>query len=59
MKRNLITTLLLVIALMLSGIAIGQDMSEGELVYPFQYADLDAYTAATGNTIDMWAKRRC
>ena len=27
-----------------------------ESVYPFQYADLDAYTAATGNTIDMWGE---
>jgi len=56
MKGNMFTTLLVVIALMLSGIAIAQDMSEGELVYPFQYADLDAYAAATGNTIDMWGE---
>ncbi len=51
MKRIVFTFLLFITLLLLSVTALAQDMSEGGLVYPFQYADLDAYSAATGNTI--------
>lgn len=56
MNRIRFVTLLLFVFALLTGAALAQDMSEGELVYPFQYADLDAYAAATGNSIDMWGE---
>lgn len=56
MKRITLISLLLFTLVLLSGAALAQDMSEGDLVYPFQYGDLDAYTAATGNSIDMWGE---
>ena len=56
MKRKVFTLLLVVSLVVLSGATMAQDMSEGDLVYPFQYADLDAYTAATGNSIDSYGE---
>ena len=56
MKRIVFTLLLVVSLVVLSGATLAQDMSEGDLVYPFQYADLDAYSAATGNSIDIYGE---
>ena len=47
MKRFIITTIVLLVATDSAGIkcsALAQDMGEGDLVYPFQYGDLDAYS---------------
>ncbi|MCY3978062.1 MAG: ABC transporter substrate-binding protein, partial [Chloroflexi bacterium] len=52
MKRILFTLLLAATLLLPSVGSFADEM----LVYPFQYADLDAYTAATGNSIDMWGE---
>ena len=52
MKRILFTLLLITAMLMPAAGSLADEM----LVYPFQYADLDAYTAATGNSIDMWGE---
>ena len=52
MKRVLI--LLLVAAAVMSAGALAQDM--GERVYPSQYASLDAYAAATGDSIESWGE---
>ena len=52
MKRILFTLLLIAATLMPAAGSLADEM----LVYPFQYADLDAYTAATGNSIDMWGE---
>lgn len=52
MKRILFTLLLVAAMLMPAAGSLADEM----LVYPFQYADLDAYTAATGNSIDMWGE---
>lgn len=49
MKRIMFTLLLLATLLIPSAGSLADEM----LIYPFQYADLDAYAAATGNTIDM------
>ncbi len=51
MKRITFSLLLIVSLVLLSGTVLSQDMSEGDMVYPFQYAGLDAYTAASGNSI--------
>ena len=51
MKRITFSLLLIVSLVLLSGTVLSQDMSEGDMVYPFQYAGLDAYTAATGDSI--------
>ncbi|MCY3834232.1 MAG: ABC transporter substrate-binding protein, partial [Chloroflexi bacterium] len=56
MKHKLFICCLALALVLLSGLALAQDMSEGDLVYPFQYADLHAYAAATGNSIDMWGE---
>ena len=56
MKRSILSLLFIFVLLLFSVTGLAQDMSEGDLVYPFQYADLDAYTAATGNSIDMWGE---
>ncbi len=52
MKRILFTLLLIAATLMPAAGSLADEM----LVYPFQYADLDAYAAATGNSIDMWGE---
>ena len=52
MKRIIFTLLLLAAMLLPSAANLADEM----LVYPFQYADLDAYAAATGNSIDMWGE---
>ena len=54
MKRSILFLVLITTIALLSSGALAQDMSER--VYPFQYADLDAYTAATGNTIDSYGE---
>ena len=51
MKRITFSLLLIVSLVLLSGAVLSQDMSEGDMVYPFQYAGLDAYTAGSGNSI--------
>ena len=56
MKRSILCLMLILVLTLFSAVGLAQDMSEGELVYPFQYADLDAYAAATGNSIDMWGE---
>ena len=56
MKRITFSLFLIISLVLLAGPALSQDMSEGELVYPFQYAGLDAYSAATGNTISSWGE---
>ncbi len=56
MKRSIFYSLLVFVLVLLSATALAQDMSEGELVYPFQYADLDAFTAATGNSIESYGE---
>ncbi len=56
MKRNTFSLMLVLVLILLSATALAQDMSEGELIYPFQYADLDTYAAATGNSIDSWGE---
>ena len=52
MKRIIFTLFLLATLLIPSAANLADEM----LVYPFQYADLDAYAAATGNSIDMWGE---
>ena len=52
MKRKIFVTLMIVAMILFAGAASAQD----SLIYPFQYADLDAYSAATGNSIDMWGE---
>ncbi len=52
MKRVLI--LLLIATAVMSANVLAQDM--GERVYPSQYASLDAYTAATGDSIESWGE---
>ncbi|MCY4070134.1 MAG: ABC transporter substrate-binding protein [Chloroflexi bacterium] len=54
MKRIIFVLVLITSMLLISTGALAQDM--GERVYPFQYADLDAYTAATGDTIDSYGE---
>lgn len=54
MKRFIFALVLIATMMFVSVGAIAQDM--GELVYPFQYADLDAYSAATGNSIDSYGE---
>ena len=54
MKRSILFLFLITTIALLSSAALAQDMNER--VYPFQYADLDAYTAATGNTIDNYGE---
>ncbi len=54
MKRFTFILVLITTMLLISTGALAQDMAER--VYPFQYADLDAYTAATGNTIDSYGE---
>ncbi len=54
MKRFTFILVLLTTVLLMSTGALAQDMAER--VYPFQYADLDAYAAATGNTIDSYGE---
>ncbi|MCE2472943.1 MAG: ABC transporter substrate-binding protein [Anaerolineae bacterium] len=56
MKRSILSLMFILVLLLFSAAGLAQDMSEGDLVYPFQYADLDAYAAATGNSIDMWGE---
>ena len=56
MNRSILSLMLILVLLLFSAVGLAQDMSEGDLVYPFQYADLDAYAAATGNSIDMWGE---
>ena len=56
MKRSKFVLLTILALVLLPTVVLGQAMHEGELVYPFQYADLDAYTAATGNSIDSWGE---
>ena len=56
MKRSILSLMFILVLLLFSATGLAQDMSEGDLVYPFQYADLDAYAAATGNAIDMWGE---
>ncbi len=56
MKRSILSLMFILVMILLSATGLAQDMSEGDLVYPFQYADLDAYAAATGNSIDMWGE---
>ncbi|MYI41310.1 MAG: hypothetical protein F4063_05120, partial [Chloroflexi bacterium] len=56
MKRNQFVLLTILALVLLPAAVFGQAMHEGQLVYPFQYADLDAYSAATGNSIDMWGE---
>lgn len=56
MKRSIFVLLTIFVMTLLPAVALGQAMHEGELVYPFQYADLDAYSAATGNSIEMWGE---
>ena len=52
MKRILIVCLLIAALLLPAAGNLADEMR----VYPFQYADLDAYSAATGNSIDMWGE---
>ena len=54
MKRIIFVLLLVATMVLVSSGALAQDM--GERVYPFQYGDLDAYSAATGNTIDSYGE---
>ena len=54
MKRFIFALVLIATMMFVSVGAIAQDI--GELVYPFQYADLDAYSAATGNSIDSYGE---
>ena len=54
MKRNIFVLLLITTVMLISSGALAQDM--GERVYPFQYGDLDAYSAATGNAIDSYGE---
>ena len=54
MKRFTFILVLISTMLLIATGALAQDMAER--VYPFQYADLDAYTAATGNTIDSYGE---
>ena len=56
MKRSTFRLMFILVLILFSAAGLAQDMSEGDLVYPFQYADLDAYAAATGNSIDMWGE---
>ncbi len=56
MKRSIFVLLIIFAMILLPAVALGQAMNEGSLVYPFQYADLDAYAAATGNSIDSWGE---
>ena len=56
MKRITFSLLLIASLVLLSGTVLSQDMSEGDMVYPFQYAGLDAYTAATGNSIASYGE---
>jgi len=51
MKRSILSLMFILVLLLFSAAGLAQDMSEGDLVYPFQYADLDAYAAATGNSM--------
>ena len=52
MKRLLF--LLIIAVAVMSANVLAQDM--GERVYPSQYASLDAYTAATGDSIESWGE---
>lgn len=54
MKRVLILLLIAAAVMSAGGGALAQDM--GERVYPSQYASLDAYAAATGDSIDSWGE---
>ena len=54
MKRIIFVLLLIFTMALVSSGALAQDM--GERVYPFQYADLDAFSAATGNAIDSYGE---
>ena len=54
MKRFTFILVLITSMLLIATGALAQDMAER--VYPFQYADLDAYTAATGSTIDSYGE---
>ena len=54
MKRFIFALVLIATMMFVSAGAIAQDM--GELVYPFQYADLDAFTAVTGNAMGSYGE---
>ena len=56
MKRSIFVLLIIFAMILLPAVVLGQAMNEGSLVYPFQYADLDAYASATGNSIDSWGE---
>ncbi len=56
MKRSQFVLMTVLALVLLPTVVFGQAMHEGELVYPFQYADLAAYSAATGNSIDSWGE---
>jgi len=56
MKRILFSSLLIFALLLFSLPLLAQDMSEGALVSPQQYADLDAYSAASGHSIESYGE---
>ena len=54
LKRLLFCLLLVTAMIVMSANVLAQDMSER--IYPSQYASLDAYTAATGNSIESYGE---